>query len=251
MAARAAGTHCCRVVCDGDAVVSIAGAVRRDGPARAITGRGHARCPSQSGELIDETGGAAIGARTGKPATDRIGNRAGVGPDRVTEDGVPQPGCDTARGGPAVQACEEAPVGGGTVGVKRQVCHRGSARRDQRDACERGVANVLNDVVMPSGETRSCIAANRPASGAKSDNFPAPGKEKRANRLNDSPFNLAEWTGLEPATPGVTGRYSDQLNYHSLIRFAAALRQQRRPQLYVDRIRLATVACYSCHNCWP
>ncbi len=32
-----------------------------------------------------------------------------------------------------------------------------------------------------------------------------------------SPFfgNLAEWTGLEPATPGVTGRYSNQLNYHS------------------------------------
>ena len=28
-------------------------------------------------------------------------------------------------------------------------------------------------------------------------------------------INLAEWTGLEPATPGVTGRYSNQLNYHS------------------------------------
>ncbi len=28
-------------------------------------------------------------------------------------------------------------------------------------------------------------------------------------------FILAEWTGLEPATPGVTGRYSNQLNYHS------------------------------------
>jgi hypothetical protein len=28
-------------------------------------------------------------------------------------------------------------------------------------------------------------------------------------------FNLAEWTGLEPATPGVTGRYSNRLNYHS------------------------------------
>jgi hypothetical protein len=28
-------------------------------------------------------------------------------------------------------------------------------------------------------------------------------------------LNLAEWTGLEPATPGVTGRYSNQLNYHS------------------------------------
>ena len=30
-----------------------------------------------------------------------------------------------------------------------------------------------------------------------------------------SAFLLAEWTGLEPATPGVTGRYSNQLNYHS------------------------------------
>src|SRR4030065_1101652 len=28
-------------------------------------------------------------------------------------------------------------------------------------------------------------------------------------------LSLAEWTGLEPATPGVTGRYSNQLNYHS------------------------------------
>jgi hypothetical protein len=30
---------------------------------------------------------------------------------------------------------------------------------------------------------------------------------------------LAEWTGLEPATPGVTGRYSNQLNYHSIMAF--------------------------------
>jgi hypothetical protein len=28
---------------------------------------------------------------------------------------------------------------------------------------------------------------------------------------------LAERTGLEPATPGVTGRYSNQLNYRSAI----------------------------------
>ena len=27
--------------------------------------------------------------------------------------------------------------------------------------------------------------------------------------------DLAEWTGLEPATPCVTGMYSNQLNYHS------------------------------------
>jgi hypothetical protein len=28
---------------------------------------------------------------------------------------------------------------------------------------------------------------------------------------------LAERTGLEPATPGVTGRYSNQLNYRSVL----------------------------------
>jgi hypothetical protein len=28
---------------------------------------------------------------------------------------------------------------------------------------------------------------------------------------------MAEWTGLEPATPCVTGRYSNQLNYHSVM----------------------------------
>ena len=29
--------------------------------------------------------------------------------------------------------------------------------------------------------------------------------------------DLAERTGLEPATPGVTGRYSNQLNYRSAL----------------------------------
>ena len=32
---------------------------------------------------------------------------------------------------------------------------------------------------------------------------------------SEASWMLAEWTGLEPATPGVTGRYSNQLNYHS------------------------------------
>jgi hypothetical protein len=31
---------------------------------------------------------------------------------------------------------------------------------------------------------------------------------------------MAERTGLEPATPGVTGRYSNQLNYRSGVRGA-------------------------------
>ena len=41
-------------------------------------------------------------------------------------------------------------------------------------------------------------------------------KKQEANR-GSPPGKLAEWTGLEPATPGVTGRYSNQLNYHSSV----------------------------------
>ena len=44
--------------------------------------------------------------------------------------------------------------------------------------------------------------------------------KKAKSRCKSMTYNgfaliLAEWTGLEPATPGVTGRYSNQLNYHS------------------------------------
>ena len=42
--------------------------------------------------------------------------------------------------------------------------------------------------------------------------------QKRKNPLSINYLtdfrNMAQWTGLEPATPGVTGRYSNQLNYH-------------------------------------
>ena len=42
------------------------------------------------------------------------------------------------------------------------------------------------------------------------------GKEKSLLRSQQAfKESVAEWTGLEPATPGVTGRYSNQLNYHS------------------------------------
>ena len=40
---------------------------------------------------------------------------------------------------------------------------------------------------------------------------------------------LAEWTGLEPATPGVTGRYSNQLNYHSTWRQCLPSKQLATP----------------------
>ncbi len=46
------------------------------------------------------------------------------------------------------------------------------------------------------------------------ERFVVVNKEKGATR---APFSkMAERTGLEPATPGVTGRYSNQLNYRSV-----------------------------------
>jgi hypothetical protein len=42
--------------------------------------------------------------------------------------------------------------------------------------------------------------------------------EKGAVLIDTAPLSyvqMAERTGLEPATPGVTGRYSNQLNYRS------------------------------------
>ncbi len=49
--------------------------------------------------------------------------------------------------------------------------------------------------------------------------------------------NLAVWTGLEPATPCVTGMYSNQLNYQT----SALLRLQRYnrfsfPQGFIQKI---------------
>ena len=52
--------------------------------------------------------------------------------------------------------------------------------------------------------------------------------------------NLAERTGLEPATPGVTGRYSNQLNYRS----NRAPEARERGELYpTDSSVSSNVAC--------
>ena len=44
---------------------------------------------------------------------------------------------------------------------------------------------------------------------------------KKSNQLiiSELDFYFAVWTGLEPATPCVTGRYSNQLNYHTNVFF--------------------------------
>ena len=41
--------------------------------------------------------------------------------------------------------------------------------------------------------------------------------EDKSLTITHSPLSSAVWTGLEPATPCVTGRYSNRLNYHTKI----------------------------------
>ena len=67
---------------------------------------------------------------------------------------------------------------------------------------------------------------------------------------------LAEWTGLEPATPGVTGRYSNQLNYHSEIvlppdRNLARLPSDRRGMCRSRPSPRETTACHSTRSLEP
>ncbi len=43
---------------------------------------------------------------------------------------------------------------------------------------------------------------------------------------------MAERTGLEPATPGVTGRYSNQLNYRSALAITQLFPGDNEGELY-------------------
>ncbi len=58
---------------------------------------------------------------------------------------------------------------------------------------------------MRRGVTRSCTAAND-------------GTPPKGDTLRDFGGKVARLTGLEPATPGVTGRYSNQLSYNRPLR---------------------------------
>ena len=40
---------------------------------------------------------------------------------------------------------------------------------------------------------------------------------KKSQALSLGSSKMAQRTGLEPATPGVTGRYSNQLNYRCIV----------------------------------
>lgn len=56
-------------------------------------------------------------------------------------------------------------------------------------------------------------------------------EDKKSPHICESLILLAVWTGLEPATPCVTGRYSNQLNYQTNDFIFVGLLQQRDSNL--------------------
>ena len=68
-------------------------------------------------------------------------------------------------------------------------------------------------LVPPEAEQAASLrsAVTRPAAGANRTH------KQQCPHKAGIVVCLAERTGLEPATPGVTGRYSNRLNYRSLV----------------------------------
>ena len=62
----------------------------------------------------------------------------------------------------------------------------------------------------------ACPGAGRPGLGG-GDGFRKRERHRFRclRRVQHGLEGLAEWTGLEPATSGVTGQHSNRLNYHS------------------------------------
>ena len=100
------------------------------------------------------------------------------------------------------------------------------ARRHHVEQSDRKARMGLIDREAPAGRisvrSTSSRTANNASNSWNSATVPisVPTVTTKKNGLRHLCCNplilLAEWTGLEPATPGVTGRYSNQLNYHSI-----------------------------------
>ena len=74
----------------------------------------------------------------------------------------------------------------------------------------------------------------------------------KANYFTHSPLSSAVWTGLEPATPCVTGRYSNQLNYHTVFKDLFALaclsfRLTSLPFAFAKVIQVSELCKYFCN----
>ena len=78
---------------------------------------------------------------------------------------------------------------------------------------------------MPAGGVLAPCAVAATAENAPEPDGRANGAKKRPIPVQESAFSLeqmAERTGLEPATSGVTGQHSNQLNYRSALHVTAA-----------------------------
>jgi hypothetical protein len=83
-------------------------------------------------------------------------------------------------------------------------------------------------------------------------------KQKKGPRWGPFFGLVGEWTGLEPATPGVTGRYSNQLNYHS-VSWWVLTGSNRRPspckgdalpaELSTQSVRISRASTRLCEVC--
>src|SRR5690606_2991014 len=74
--------------------------------------------------------------------------------------------------------------------------------------------NTVLDTWPPSSAGRlGCRQTECRAQQSRPDCDHVARKRKKPLSVNSRAFDMAQRTGLEPATPGVTGRYSNQLNY--------------------------------------
>ena len=79
--------------------------------------------------------------------------------------------------------------------------------------------------------------------------FKKNGNKKRVPNIYSKLFFLAVWTGLEPATPCVTGMYSNQLNYQTKVFSKKAVRTGLEPAtpcvtgMYSNQLNYRTFFC--------
>ena len=82
-----------------------------------------------------------------------------------------------------------------------------------RDALRREILSLLCLPISPQSQFLSYLA------GHEGFEPPPNGFGIRDATVTPMTHIMAEWTGLEPATPGVTGQCANQLRYHSIFEF--------------------------------
>ena len=91
------------------------------------------------------------------------------------------------------------------IGSPKDEAHADQREQNQRYPAGQRVVDSLQHGRRPVAKTIKGQFAIRPVRRA----------HRPETNLSLDLSYVAEWTGLEPATPGVTGRYSNQLNYRS------------------------------------